>query len=346
MKKMGIEALYRKPGLSKANSDRKVYPYLLRGLEISRANQVWAADIMYIPMAKWFCYLVAIMDWTNRRVLSWRLSNTLDTLFCTEALEEALEKFGNPEIFNTDQGSQFTGVKFSYMFELPFKCFYCKLLGRKDNVINKPLIIGVAGGTGSGKTTVVQAIVNTLNQQDVVTIQHDSYYRDRSDLSPLARGSINFDHPDALETTLLLQHLKKLVAGQEVEVPVYDFDSHTRKKNGTFVSPVKVIIIEGILLFTEQILLDLMDIKIFVDTDDDIRFIRRLQRDMKERGRNMESVIQQYMGTVRPMHIEFVEPSRKYADIIIPEGHNPVAIDMVVSMVKHKFKLSSELYGK
>ncbi len=213
-------------------------------------------------------------------------------------------------------------------------------------MINKPLIIGVAGGTGSGKTTVVQAIVNTLNHQDVVTIQHDFYYRDRSYLSPSEREKINYDHPDALETELLVKHLKELIEGKEIEIPVYDFTIHTRKKEGINLSPAKVIIVEGMLIFTDHNLRELMDIQIFVDTDDDIRFIRRLQRDMKERGRNMESVIQQYMGTVRPMHIEFVEPSRKYADIIIPEGHNPVAIDMVVSMVKHKFKFSSELYGK
>ncbi len=197
-------------------------------------------------------------------------------------------------------------------------------------------IIGVAGGTGSGKTTVVQAILDSMNHQDVAIIQHDSYYKDRSILSSVEREKINYDHPNALETVLLVKHLKQLIRGQKVEIPTYDFATHFRRKGGTLVSPVKVIIVEGILIFAAQELRDLMDIKIFVDTDDDIRFIRRLQRDIKARDRSMESVVNQYMETVRPMHIEFFEPCRKYADIIIPEGHNPVAIDMVVSMIKNK----------
>lgn len=201
---------------------------------------------------------------------------------------------------------------------------------------NEPLIIGVAGGTGSGKTAVVDAITKKLDHQSVITIQHDSYYRDRRHLPPSEREKINYDHPDALETKLLVRHLKELVAGKKIEVPVYDFATHTRKKKGIPISVAKAIMVEGILIFTDQKLRGLMDIKIFVDTDDDIRFIRRLQRDIKERQRSMESVIKQYIETVRPMHIKFVEPSRKYADIIVPEGHNPVAIDMVVSMIKDK----------
>ena len=202
--------------------------------------------------------------------------------------------------------------------------------------LKKPIIIGVAGGTGSGKTTVVEAIIKKLGHRHVLTIKYDSYYSDRSHLPPSDRKNINYDHPDALETNLLVRHLKQLVAGKKIEVPIYDFATHTRKKMGISVSPTRVIIVEGILVFTEQNLRELMDVKIFVDTDDDIRFIRRLQRDVKERQRSMESVIKQYMKSVRPMHKQFVEPSRKYADIIIPEGHNPVAIDMVVSMIKDK----------
>lgn len=198
----------------------------------------------------------------------------------------------------------------------------------------KPLIIGIAGGTGSGKTTVAQAIAKSLNDDGVAIIQHDSYYRDRSDLPFAEREKINFDHPDALETNLFVQHLRELIAGREIRIPVYDFTTHTRKKGGLLIASQKAIIIEGILIFAEKELRDLMDVKIFVDTDDDIRFIRRFQRDINERGRNTETVIRQYLETVRPMHIEFAEPSRKYADIIIPEGHNPIAIDMVVSMIQ------------
>lgn len=198
------------------------------------------------------------------------------------------------------------------------------------------MLIGIAGGTGTGKTTLICAIKNRLNHQDIEVIQHDSYYRDRSHLSPSEREKINYDHPDAIETSLLVKHLKELISGQKVEIPVYDFISHTRKKEGIIVGCAKAIIVEGILIFTDSDLCKLMNIKIFFDTSDDIRFIRRLQRDTKERGRSMESVIKQYMDTVRPMHIEFVKPSMRYADIIIPEGHNSVALDMVVSMIKDK----------
>lgn len=202
----------------------------------------------------------------------------------------------------------------------------------------KPFIIGVAGGTGSGKTTVTEAIVSSLNDQDIIVIQHDSYYRDRSHLPLTEREKINYDHPDALETELLVKHLKQLKSGRQVEIPIYDFSTHTRKRRAKNVKPAKAIIIDGILIFTDRSLRELMDIKIFVDADDDIRFIRRLQRDIKERNRSMESVIEQYMETVRPMHIEFVEPSRRYADIIIPEGHNPIAIDIVVSMIRNRVR--------
>jgi uridine kinase len=199
----------------------------------------------------------------------------------------------------------------------------------------KPIVIGVSGGTGSGKTTVVQAILERVGAERIAYIQHDSYYRDQSHLPPEERARVNFDHPDSLETELLVKHVRQLLAGQAVEVPVYDFTTHTRTKRTQRVEPRRVILVEGILIFAEPTLRDLMDVKIYVDTDADIRFIRRLQRDIAERGRTMESVIEQYLTTVRPMHMEFVEPSKRYADVIIPEGgFNVVALDMVVARVQ------------
>ncbi len=172
----------------------------------------------------------------------------------------------------------------------------------------------------------------------MVMIQHDAYYKDVSHLPLAERARINFDHPDALETDLMVRHLRELIAGRPIEMPVYDFSTHTRLEKGIVKKPAKVIIIEGILIFCEQALRDLMDVKIFVDTDSDLRFIRRLKRDIQERQRSMESVIGQYLGTVRPMHVAFVEPSRKYADIIIPEGHNPVSTAMVVTMIRQRLR--------
>jgi uridine kinase len=199
----------------------------------------------------------------------------------------------------------------------------------------KSIIIGVAGGTGSGKTTVSQAILDRVGDDRIAYIQHDSYYRDRSHLPPEERAKINFDHPDALESELLAEHLRLLKEGRAVEVPVYDFTTHTRKSETKRVEPRKVIVVEGILIFAEIALRDLMDIKIYVDTDADIRLIRRLQRDITDRGRSVESVIHQYMESVRPMHLEFVEPSKRYADIIVPEGgFNLTAIDMIVARVQ------------
>ncbi len=199
----------------------------------------------------------------------------------------------------------------------------------------KPIIIGVAGGTGSGKTTVSQAILDRVGRHRIAYIQHDSYYKDRSHLPPEARGKVNFDHPDALETEFLVQHLKELRDGHPVEVPVYDFTTHTRTSETQWVEPRRVILVEGILIFADDALRDIMDVKIYVDTDADIRFIRRLERDITERGRTMSSVIDQYLATVRPMHLEFVEPSKRYADVIIPEGgFNPVALDMVVARIE------------
>ncbi len=199
----------------------------------------------------------------------------------------------------------------------------------------KRIIIGVAGGTGSGKTTVAETILDRVGRDRIAYLQHDSYYKDRSHLPLEERANVNFDHPDALESTLLAQHLTFLKRGQAVAVPLYDFTVHTRKTETARVEPRTVILVEGILILAEKVLRDLMDIKIFVDTDSDIRFIRRLQRDITERGRTMESVIRQYMETVRPMHLEFVEPSKRYADIIVPEGgFNVAAIDMIVAKVE------------
>jgi uridine kinase len=197
------------------------------------------------------------------------------------------------------------------------------------------IIVGVAGGTGSGKTTVSQAILDRVGRDRIAYLQHDSYYRDRSHVPLEERAKANFDHPDALESELLAQHLASLKTGQAVEVPVYDFTTHTRETRTVTVAPRKVILVEGILIFAERALRELMDIKVFVDTDADIRFIRRLQRDITERGRTVGSVIRQYTETVRPMHLEFVEPSKRYADVIIPEGgFNLTAIDMIVARVK------------
>lgn len=203
----------------------------------------------------------------------------------------------------------------------------------------KPLIIGVAGGTASGKTTIANAIMESINHPQMVMIQHDAYYRDASHLPLKERAGINFDHPDALETDLMVRHLRELIVGRAIEMPVYDFSTHARLKKGIVKKPAKVIVIEGILIFCERSLRELMDVKIFVDTAADLRFIRRLKRDIQERRRSMDSVIGQYLGTVRPMHEAFVEPSRKYADIIIPEGHNPVSTAMVVTMIRQRLRI-------
>lgn len=201
--------------------------------------------------------------------------------------------------------------------------------------LGRVVCIGVAGGTGSGKTTVAEAIVARIGAQRIAYIQHDSYYRDLSHLPPEARLSHNFDHPDALESELLVTHLQALKRGEAVDIPVYDFTAHVRKGETRRVEPRKVILVEGILIFAEKTLREQFDIRIFVDTDADLRFIRRLRRDIAERARTMESVIAQYLETVRPMHLEFVEPSKRWADIIIPEGgFNTVALDMVCARVE------------
>lgn len=201
------------------------------------------------------------------------------------------------------------------------------------------LVIGIAGGSGSGKTTVAQEILQRVGPERIAFLQHDSYYKDLSGLPPAQKAEVNFDHPNSLETDLLIQHIASLRDGKPVEVPIYDFSTHSRTSRTFTVQPRGVILVEGILIFTEPALRDMFDIKIFVDTDSDIRFIRRLERDLKERGRTTESVIKQYQATVRPMHMEFVEPSKRYADIIIPEGgHNTAALDMVVARVEALLK--------
>lgn len=197
------------------------------------------------------------------------------------------------------------------------------------------VIIGVAGGTGSGKTTVSRRILDAVGDHHIAYLQHDSYYRDNRHLAPEERAQLNYDHPASLETELLIEHLHQLRRGEAVNVPIYDFGSHTRRQESRRVEPAQIVLVEGILILAEKELRELMDIRIFVDTDADIRFIRRLQRDVTQRNRSPESVIEQYLTTVRPMHMEFVEPSKRYADVIIPEGgHNTVALDLIVNRVR------------
>jgi uridine kinase len=197
------------------------------------------------------------------------------------------------------------------------------------------LVIGVAGGSGSGKTTVVRRIVESIGDDQVLVLEHDRYYRDRNDLRLEERAALNYDHPDSLETDLLVRHLHELRNGRPIEAPVYDFARYARQPVTALAVPRKAIIVEGILIFSDAALRELMDVKVFVDADDDTRFIRRLQRDVADRGRTVSSVIEQYLGTVKPMHLEFVEPSKRYADIIIPVGgHNTVGIDMLLTLIR------------
>ena len=199
----------------------------------------------------------------------------------------------------------------------------------------RPIVIGVAGGTGSGKTTVANEILQRVGAEHITYIPHNAYYRDLSHLPPRQRDQVNYDHPNALETGLLIEHLKELRAGRAVEIPVYDFTTHTRAQHTRRVEPAPVILVEGILVFAEPELRKLFDVRLYVDTDADVRFIRRLRRDMEERGRSAESVCEQYLSTVRPMHLEFVEPSKRYANVIIPEGgFNEVAIEMVAARIR------------
>ncbi len=199
----------------------------------------------------------------------------------------------------------------------------------------KPLVIGIAGGSGSGKTTAADIILKKVGSHRIAYLQHDSYYRELTNLPINQRREVNFDHPDSLESDLMREHIMALKEWKAIEVPVYDFTTHSRTSETLHVEPRRVILVEGILIFAEPTLRSLFDVKIFVDTDADIRFIRRLKRDLEERGRTTEMVIKQYLTTVRPMHLDFVEPSKRYADVIIPEGGlNEVAMDMVIARIE------------
>lgn len=197
-----------------------------------------------------------------------------------------------------------------------------------------PLVIGIAGGSGSGKTTITAAVVEDIGRGRVAVLQHDAYYRDQPHLTFEERAAINYDHPDSLETEMLIGHLQRLRSGESVQVPVYDFATHRRKPETVTVGPRPVILVDGILVLAERRLRELMDLKIFVDTDPDLRILRRLKRDIDERGRTIDSVIGQYLATVRPMHLQFVEPSKVYADLIIPEGYNRGAVAAVLGLVR------------
>jgi uridine kinase len=196
-------------------------------------------------------------------------------------------------------------------------------------------VVGVAGGTGAGKTTLARTLAEQLGEDRVLQLQHDAYYRDRRDLSPEARGRLNFDHPDALETPLLIAHLQALRAGRPVEIPVYDFTAHARRASTRHVEPRPLILLEGILILCDAALREAMDLRVYVDTDDDVRLIRRLERDLRERGRTRETVMEQYQGSVKPMHREFVEPSRRFADLIVPGGaESRAAVDAVLDRIR------------
>ncbi len=197
------------------------------------------------------------------------------------------------------------------------------------------LVIGIAGGTGSGKTTVARTIATALPSENIVYLEYDAYYRDRPDLSYDERCKLNFDHPDSLETELLVEHLGQLKSGLAVDVPIYDFKTHRRREESRRVEPATIVIVEGILVFVDPRLRERFDMKIFVDTDADIRVFRRIRRDMEQRGRTFESIRDQYYKTVRPMHLQFVEPSKRWADLIIPEGgNNKVALDLIISKLE------------
>jgi uridine kinase len=203
--------------------------------------------------------------------------------------------------------------------------------------MNKPLIIGIAGGTGSGKTTVANSIFKKLPEKNISILEHDAYYKDQGNIPFEKRKKTNYDHPMAFDTELLIRHIEALRNNIQIEKPIYDFENHTRKIRTLNVVPKEILIVEGIMVLEDKRIRDLMDIKIFVDTDADVRIIRRIMRDIKERSRTLESVIEQYFDTVKPAHDQFVEPSKKYADIIIPEGGlNKVAINIIVSNIENK----------
>lgn len=205
------------------------------------------------------------------------------------------------------------------------------------------MIIGICGGTGSGKTTIARKIVEAVGAPNVVLVEQDSYYRNLADMPLDERHQANFDHPDSIDSDMLVNHLRRLKQNLTVEMPLYDFKTHTRSDRIEIIEPRPVVIVEGILIFAEPRVLDLLDVRVFVDTPDDIRFIRRLQRDIAERGRTTESVIQQYFRSVRPMHVEFVEPSKRNADVIIPEGgQQDIGIEFLCSMVREKLAEQSK----
>ncbi|MBL0387354.1 uridine kinase [Tumebacillus sp. ITR2] len=200
--------------------------------------------------------------------------------------------------------------------------------------MKRPVLIGIAGGTGSGKTSVAREITRNIAPENIVLIEQDNYYKDQTQLTMAQRVLTNYDHPNAFDNDLLLEHLTQMLDGQAIEKPLYNFAEHTRAVYTERVEPKQVVILEGIMVLEDERLRNLMDIKIFVDTDADVRIIRRILRDIKERGRSIESVVEQYMGVVRPMHMQFIEPTKKYADLIIPEGgKNQVAIDVLVAKV-------------
>ena len=204
-----------------------------------------------------------------------------------------------------------------------------------------PIILGVGGGSGSGKTTVVNKIVEAIGRENILLLEHDSYYRDLSHIPFEERKRQNFDHPSSLETELLIRHLDALKSGYKIDIPVYDFVNHIRSEKTISASPKNIILLDGILIFSEINLRKRMDIKLFVDTDDDVRLLRRLKRDINERGRDFDGVLDQYERYVRPMHLEFVEPSKRYADIIIPlGGENIIALEMVIALINDKLKVN------
>lgn len=201
------------------------------------------------------------------------------------------------------------------------------------------MIIGICGGTGSGKTTIARKIIEAVSRENVVLIEQDSYYRNLEDMPLDERRLANFDHPDSIDGEMLMNHIKRLKGGSSIEMPVYDFKTHTRRRETHHIEPKPVTIVEGILIFSEPRILNLLDVRVYVDTPDDIRFIRRLRRDIIERGRTVESVIAQYHATVRPMHFEFVEPSKRFADLIIPEGGNPeIGVEFLCGLIREKLR--------
>ncbi len=203
----------------------------------------------------------------------------------------------------------------------------------------KPIVIGISGGTGSGKSTIAKKVLQAINESDIAMVQQDSYYKDQSNITFEERVKTNYDHPFAFDNQLLANHIESLIERKAIDKPIYDFEQHTRKKETEKVEPKDIIIVEGILILGDERIRNLLDIKIFVDTDPDLRLIRRILRDIRDRGRTLDSVIYQYMDTVRPAHLQFVEPSKKYADIIIPEGgFNEVAVDMLITKINSALK--------